>query len=90
VLGYLDKRRVIDLAEEAGVTRGSVNRWLQWYQALGTDGLATGVSPGGIAPFPVELRIVAAAGWDPYATFFSGATVAVAGRRAATREGMFT
>jgi transposase len=46
VLGYLDKRRVIELAEEAGVTRGSVNRWLQWYEALGIDGLLTGVAPG--------------------------------------------
>jgi len=46
VLGYLDKRRVMDLAEEAGVTRGSVNRWLQWYEALGVDGLLTGVPPG--------------------------------------------
>jgi transposase len=46
VLGYLDKRRVIELAEEAGVTRGSVNRWLQWYEALGIDGLLTGVPPG--------------------------------------------
>lgn len=46
VLGYLDERRVVDLAAEAGVTRGSVNRWLQWYEALGIDGLLTGVAPG--------------------------------------------
>lgn len=46
VLGYLDRRRVMDLAEEARVTRGSVNRWLRWYEALGTDGLLTGVPPG--------------------------------------------
>ncbi len=46
VLGYLDARRVIELAAEAGVTRGSVNRWLQWYEALGTEGLLTGVAPG--------------------------------------------
>jgi hypothetical protein len=39
VLGYLDDRRVVDLALEAGVTRGSVNRWLQWYEALGVEGL---------------------------------------------------
>jgi hypothetical protein len=36
---------VIDLAAELGVTRGSVNRWLQWYEALGVDGLLTGVLP---------------------------------------------
>jgi len=46
VLGYLDQQRVIDLAEEAGVTRGSVNRWLQWYEALGIEGLLTGTPPG--------------------------------------------
>jgi transposase len=46
VLGYLDKRRVMDLAKEAGVTRGSVNRWLQWYEALGIEGLLTGIPPG--------------------------------------------
>jgi transposase len=46
VLGYLDDRRVVDLAIEAGVTRGSVNRWLQWYEALGVDGLLTGTAPG--------------------------------------------
>ena len=46
VLGYIETRRVIDLATEAGVTRGSVNRWLQWYEALGIDGLLTGLRPG--------------------------------------------
>jgi len=46
VYGYLDERRVVDLAVEAGVTRGSVNRWLQWYEALGVGGLLTGIPPG--------------------------------------------
>ena len=46
VLGYLDRRRVMELADEAGVTRGSVNRWLQWYEALGIEGLRTGIPPG--------------------------------------------
>jgi hypothetical protein len=44
----------------------------------------------GNAPSPVEVRVVAAARLDSYATFFSDATVAAAGRRAATREGMWT
>jgi transposase len=55
VLGYVDKRRVMDLAEEAGATRGSVNRWLQWYEALGIDGLLTGVPPGA-APRLTEMQ----------------------------------
>jgi transposase len=46
VLGYLQERRVVDLAAEAGVTRGSVNRWLQWYEAMGLEGLRTGIRPG--------------------------------------------
>lgn len=46
VLGYLEGRRVVDLAAELDVTRGSVNRWLQWYEALGVDGLVTGIPPG--------------------------------------------
>ena len=46
VLGYLEGRRVIELAAEAGVTRGSVNRWLQWYEAQGVFGLVSGKPPG--------------------------------------------
>lgn len=46
VLGYIQGRRVVDLALEAGVTRGSVNRWLQWYEAMGLHGLLTGKPPG--------------------------------------------
>lgn len=46
VLGYIQGRRVVELAAEAGVTRGSVNRWLQWYDALGIEGLLTGKPPG--------------------------------------------
>ena len=39
VLGYLEGRRGVDLAAELDGTRGSVNRWLQWYDALGVEGL---------------------------------------------------
>lgn len=46
VLGYIEGRRVVELAAELAVTRGSINRWLQWYEAAGVDGLATGVAPG--------------------------------------------
>jgi transposase len=46
VLGYIEGRRVVELATEAGVTRGSVNRWLQWYEAMGVEGLVTGKPPG--------------------------------------------
>ena len=46
VLGYIEGRRVVDLAADLDVTRGSVNRWLQWYDALGVDGLVTATPPG--------------------------------------------
>jgi len=46
VLGYIDGRRVIELATELEVTRGAINRWLQWYEAMGVDGLVTGKAPG--------------------------------------------
>ena len=46
MLGYIEGRRVVDVAAEADVTRGSVNRWLQWYEALGVEGLVTGKPPG--------------------------------------------
>ena len=46
VLGYIGQRRVVELAAELDVTRGSVNRWLQWYEALGVEGLLTGIAPG--------------------------------------------
>lgn len=46
VLGYVQGRRVVELAAEAGVERGSVNRWLQWYEAAGVKGLVTGKAPG--------------------------------------------
>ena len=39
IVGYLQGRRVIELAAELDVERGSVNRWLQWFNAEGTDGL---------------------------------------------------
>ena len=31
VRAYINDRKVTDIAKEYGVTRGSVNRWLQWY-----------------------------------------------------------
>jgi transposase len=46
VLGYIEGQRVVDIAAELDVTRGSVNRWLQWYQAMGIEGLITATAPG--------------------------------------------
>lgn len=46
VFGYIDGRRVVELAAELDVTRGAINRWLQWYEAEGVEGLVTGKPPG--------------------------------------------
>lgn len=46
ILRYIAGRRVVQIAIELGVTRGSVNRWLQWYETDGLDGLVTVKPPG--------------------------------------------
>lgn len=46
VSGYLAKKSVLSLAAELDVTRGSINRWLQWYNARGAEGLRTKKSIG--------------------------------------------
>ena len=46
VVDYIGARRVTEIALELRVTRGSVNRWLQWYEANGVDGLRTKKAPG--------------------------------------------
>ena len=46
MLGYIEGRSVIDMAKEYDVDRSSINRWMGWYNAMGVDGLETGVPPG--------------------------------------------
>jgi transposase len=46
VRAYIDGRPVIRIATDFGVTRGSVNRWLQWYDADHVEGLRTTVAEG--------------------------------------------
>ena len=46
ILGYIEGRSVISLAAELDVTRGFINRWIQWYEAIGIEGLETGKDPG--------------------------------------------
>lgn len=56
VLGYIEGQRVIELAAQLDVTRGSVNRWLQWYEAMGVEGLLTGTAPGRAPRLDEEQR----------------------------------
>jgi len=46
VRGYVEGGKVIALAKELGITRGAINRWLQWYEAGGAEGLRTNPIPG--------------------------------------------
>lgn len=46
VRAYIDGRPVIGIAADFGVTRGSVNRWLQWYNADHVEGLRTTIAEG--------------------------------------------
>ena len=60
VLQYIEGWRVIDIAAMLGVTRGSVNRWLQWYEAMGIEGLVTAKAPGAAPKLNEEQRDVLA------------------------------
>lgn len=61
MLGYIDGRRVIELAAALDVTRGAIDRWLQWYEAEAVEGLVTGKPPGA-APRLTDLSETGSAG----------------------------
>lgn len=46
VLGYLSGERVTEMAEQLDVVRSSINRWLQWFDAEGGEGLKPRKAPG--------------------------------------------
>lgn len=56
VRAYIDGRKVTHIAVECGVTRGSVNRWLQWYDADHVDGLRTRIAEGPAPKLTDEQR----------------------------------
>ena len=75
VLDYIRGKRVVELADTLGVTRGSINRWIGWYDAQGVEGLMPRKAPG---PMPrltdeqlAELATVVEAG-PQLAGFSSG------------------
>jgi transposase len=45
------------MSETFGIPRGSINRWLQWYQADGAEGLRTLKQPGR-APKLTEVQLL--------------------------------
>ena len=56
VLGYIEGKTVIALCDELDVVRASVNRWLQWYEASGLEGLKPRKAPGATPRLSDEHR----------------------------------
>ncbi len=73
VMGYLAKQSVISLGRELDVTRGSINRWLQWFEAEGTEGLLPRKPPGSAPRLNEQQRSELAAAIDagPQASGFT-------------------
>lgn len=46
VLGYLSGQTVMALSQELNVSRSSINRWLGWFDKMGTEGLKPRESTG--------------------------------------------
>lgn len=49
VLDYIQGKSVIAMCRDFDVARGSINRWLQWYDTMDIDGLRT-IKPEGRPP----------------------------------------
>jgi transposase len=56
VLGYIEGVGVKDLSSQVEVTRGSINRWIQWFDARGAEGLAPRTAPGAVPRLTEEQR----------------------------------
>ena len=56
VRAYIDGRKVTAIAADFGVTRGSVNRWLQWYDVDHVEGLQTSIAEGPAPKLSDEQR----------------------------------
>jgi transposase len=56
VLGYIDGRSVISMADALGINRTAITKWLSWYNAEGADGLRTSPRPGRAPRLTEEQR----------------------------------
>jgi transposase len=54
ISGYISGTSVITLSEQLGVVRATINRWMRWFEAEGTDGIRTRVPPGGMSRLTPE------------------------------------
>ena len=73
VLGYIAGKRVIVMSGELDVARGSINRWLQWYEADGIEGLVPKKPPGGVPQLTYEqmAEVIATVTAGPRAAGYS-------------------
>ena len=73
VLGYIKGKSVISLAETLDVTRGAINRWLQWYDAEGVEGLCTLPRPGRAPKLgePQQQELITLIGAGPQSAGYS-------------------
>jgi Winged helix-turn helix len=56
VLGYIKGKSVLKLVEELDVVRASVNNWIRWYLATGTESLKPRKAPGAAPKLSEEQR----------------------------------
>jgi transposase len=56
VLGYIEGQTVLYLSGVLDITRGSINRWLQWYEADGIEGLCSKKAAGRTPRLTQEQR----------------------------------
>jgi transposase len=56
MLGYLEGRSVMTLAQELDVTRQAITSWFSWYNADGAEGLRTRKAPGAPSRLSPEQR----------------------------------
>jgi transposase len=56
VLRYIEGETVAVLADEVGVHRSAVGKWLQWFNADGVEGLRTRTAPGRPPRLTLEQR----------------------------------
>jgi transposase len=74
VWGYIKGKSVLKLVEELDVVRASVNNWIRWYDAMGTESLKPRKAPGAAPKLSEEQRaqLVALIEAGPQASGYMG------------------
>jgi transposase len=74
VLGYIKGKSVLKLVEELDVVRASVNNWIRWFDATGTESLKPRKAPGAAPKLSEQQRteLVALIEAGPQASGYMG------------------